>query len=337
MEELSGVPCLVVTLCKSPNFGAYLQAFALKEVLTEYGYQVSFLNVYDTDNNKKRYRLLFRGWKRAPLSALFNVRKLIAFKKAERKIKIVSRHELSRYKVAFIGSDEVWSVTNGTFNSVPEFFGLDLPGLLTFSYAPSIGNSGLEDMKRYPGFIQGIKEIDMLSVRDYESLQVAVKLAHRNDTAMVLDPTFLYDFAADEKEFNAETPYLLVYTYGFDPDIIEEVKFYAKKMGLKVISVGFYHSWVDKNISCGPFEFLSAVKGAECIITDTFHGSIFAIKYRKNFLSYGRHKNKVAHLLGSLGLSDNLVDAGFLSGGRIIETDYSEVESRLSSLIDNTF
>ena len=53
MNSSSNNHCLIVTLCKSPNFGAYLQAFALKEVLTSYGYQVSFLDIYDKENTKK--------------------------------------------------------------------------------------------------------------------------------------------------------------------------------------------------------------------------------------------------------------------------------------------
>lgn len=80
-------------------------------------------------------------------SVFFNVRKLIVFKKVERKIKIVFRYELFRYKVVFIGFDEVWSVINGIFNSVFEFFGLDLLGFLMFFYVLSIGNFGFEDMK----------------------------------------------------------------------------------------------------------------------------------------------------------------------------------------------
>lgn len=163
-----------------------------------------------------------------------------------------------------------------------------------------------------------------------------MKLVYWNDIVMVLDFIFLYDFVVDEKEFNVEILYFLVYMYGFDFDIIEEVKFYVKKMGFKVIFVGFYYFWVDKNIFCGLFEFLFVVKGVECIIIDIFYGLIFVIKYRKNFLSYGRYKNKVVYFFGFFGLLDNLVDVGFLLGGWIIEIDYFEVELRFSFLIDNS-
>ena len=90
MSRLSNTPCLIVTLCKSLNYGAYLQAFALQEVLTAYGYQVSFLDIYDRENNIKRYKHLFGGTKNTPQSYIFNIRKLLAFKKYEKKLTIVS-------------------------------------------------------------------------------------------------------------------------------------------------------------------------------------------------------------------------------------------------------
>lgn len=336
MSKEPNIPCLIVTLCKSPNFGAYLQAFALKEVLSEYGYQVSFLDIYDEANNKKRYKALFRGWKRKPLGILFNFRKLVAFRRAEKRLDIVSRDEVSEFRVAFIGSDEIWSVTNGSFNSAPEFFGLGLSGLMKFSYAPSVGNSGIEDMLHYPDFMEGLRQLDSMSVRDEESFQVATEAAQRNDVSIVLDPTFLHDFSVDEEDFHVGRPYLLVYTYGFSAEVVDDVKSYAHRRGLNVISAGFYHSWADKNIPCTPFEFLSLVRNAGCVVTDTFHGSIFAIKYRKNFVSYGRHKKKVKYLLESLGLSDCLVEPGYLAGDEAIETDYSNIDAALKPLIDSS-
>jgi hypothetical protein len=336
MEGSLNVQCLIVTLCKAPNYGAYLQAFALKEVLTSYGYQVSFLNIYDKANNKKRYQFLFRGWRQIPLSIFFNVRKLLSFRECEKYLNIVSRSDISKYRAAFIGSDEIWSVTNGTFNSAPEFFGLNLNGLLKFAYAPSVGNSGVDDMNDFPEFIEGLRNIDMLSVRDSESFEVATKAVLRNDVTIVLDPTFLHDFSSNEEHLDIGSRYVLVYTYGFTKEVIEEVRRYARYHGLTIVSAGFYHSWADKNVPCNPFEFLSLVKSAECIITDTFHGSIFAIKYRKDFLSYGSHKKKVKYLLESLGISDCLVNAGNLIENQKIKTDYSLIESKLQPLLDQS-
>lgn len=336
MKNLSNTRCLIVTLCKSPNYGAYLQAFALQEVLTDYGYQVSFLDIYDRKNNIKRFKSFFQGWKRKPRSILFGIKKMLAFNLAEKNFNLVSRDESSGFQVAFIGSDEIWNITNKSFDNIPEFFGLNLSQMQKFSYAPSVGNSDISDLVCCPEYIEGLKNFDMLSVRDSESFDIAKKITGREDISMVLDPTFLYDFDSKEESCHIEGQYLLVYTYNFSKDVISEVQEYAKEKGLSIVSAGFYHSWADKNISCGPFEFLNLVKFANCVFTDTFHGSIFAIKYRKNFLSYGKHKKKVKYLIESLGLKDTLVGPGFLQPGYDIRTDYEECEEILRLLISKS-
>ncbi|MBU2964974.1 polysaccharide pyruvyl transferase family protein [Amphritea sp. 2_MG-2023] len=332
MNKKSTTPCIIVTLCKSPNYGAYLQAFALKEILSEYGYKVRFLDIYDIENNIKRYKFFFRGLRKNFMSIFFNIKKIFSFRSAEKKLKMVRRGNISSFKVAFIGSDEIWSVTNGTFNSVPEFFGLNLPGLLTFSYAPSVGNSEVKDMLRHPDYIAGINSFDLISVRDRESLNI-VKNSTSNDVTVVLDPTFLHDFSPHEVDFHIEKSYILIYTYGFETGITEEIKKFALDNNLILVSAGFYHSWVDINEPCSPFEFLSLIKNAKYVITDTFHGSIFSIKYKKNFICYGRHKQKVKHLLKSLDLSGCLVDKGYLSAGHTPRTDYTNIEKTLEPLL----
>lgn len=333
MTKVDKIRCVIVTLCRSPNYGAFLQAFALKQILSGRGYKVNCLDIYDRDNNKKRYKVLYRGWKKQPRSIIFNSLKFLTFRSAEKKLEIVSSGDLAGCRAAFIGADEIWSVTNGTFNTAPEFFGLNMEGVLKLSYAPSVGNSGIDDIAKYPSYVEGLRNLDMISVRDCESLQVATTVIGRDDVSMVLDPTFLHDFSTNEEKITIPGRYILVYTYGFSAPLVEEVKAYARKNRLRIISAGFYHRWADKNYSCSPFQFLSLIKSSECVITDTFHGSIFAIKYRKNFLSYGRHKKKVKHLLESLGLHGSLVDPGFLSDRRSFNTDYSMIDERLSPLM----
>lgn len=324
---------LIITLCKSLNFGAYLQAFALQEVLKGYGYKISFLDVYDRENDIKRYKHLFGGVKSSPSGIVFNINKLISFRLAEKKLNIISNIEPSDFKAAFIGSDEVWSVTNGSFDSVPEFFGLQLPSFPKFSYAASVGSSTVIDFNRYPEYIKGISELNKISVRDQESLNVAVSASPSQDIFTVLDPTFLHNFTSNEKIYLIKSAYILIYTYGFDENIIQEIKSYAKSQNLLIISAGFFHSWVDRNINCSPFEFLSLIKNAESVITDTFHGTIFAIKYRKNFISYGGHKPKVRDLLESLNLDSSIAEYGYLTEKKEIRTNYTGLENNLNPKI----
>ena len=51
---------LIVTLCKSLNYGAFLQAYALQELLIEKGVNPIFLDVYGARQNVKRLRGLMK-------------------------------------------------------------------------------------------------------------------------------------------------------------------------------------------------------------------------------------------------------------------------------------
>ena len=60
--------------------------------------------------------------------------------------------------------------------------------------------------------------------------------------------------------------------------------------------------WCDKQIMATPFEFLSFIKNAEMIVTETFHGTIFSILYNKNFVSFANNKSKLCDLLERFNL-----------------------------------
>ncbi|MBQ2969072.1 MAG: nucleotidyltransferase family protein [Bacteroidaceae bacterium] len=57
----------------------------------------------------------------------------------------------------------------------------------------------------------------------------------------------------------------------------EEIKTYARSHGLKIVSPGFYQKWADVNVNVDPVNLLSWFKGAECVVTNTFHGCVMSI------------------------------------------------------------
>ena len=105
---------------------------------------------------------------------------------------------------------------------------------------------------------------------------------------------------------------MLVYAYGNrinDESEIEAIKKYAKKRNLEILCVGMQQRWCHHNIAANAFELLGYVKNAECIVTDTFHGTVFSIKYNKKFVSLIRESNqqKLGGLLRQFGLYDRAV------------------------------
>lgn len=324
---------LIATLCRSPNVGAYLQAYALQEVLKKKGLNPCFLDIYDWVNNLKRYKFIFRRRGKLLINLPFNFKQVLAFKLSEKQLNIIKKDSNINFDGAFVGSDEIWNVTNSTFNTVPEFFGINIPTTKKFTYAPSVGNATHLDIRKYPVYVNGINSFDLLSVRDSETFTTVSELAPNKMVTRVVDPTFLYDFSDDEEPITIPVPYIAVYTYGMKPEKVSEVRDYARKNNLMLVSPTIKHMWCDMNIPSTPFQFLSIIKNAKCVITDTFHGSIFAIKYKKDFISYGDEKKKVKDLLMSLKLNSSLIADGELSKISKIETDYKDVAPILNEKI----
>ena len=127
------------------------------------------------------------------------------------------------------------------------------------------------------------------------------------DSLFHLDPVFLYDYKDEIEEKQLDFEYILIYAYDgrINSEVeIEAIQSFAKENNLKTLSAGLYQSWCDKNISANPFEILGYIKNAHYVVTDTFHGSVFSIKYKKPFAALIRESNteKLYDLLSRFNL-----------------------------------
>lgn len=105
---------------------------------------------------------------------------------------------------------------------------------------------------------------------------------------------------------------MLIYTYPNrinSKNEIKAIKAYAHKHNLKIISITHYLDWVDEVAIASPFEVLAYFRDANCVATDTFHGTIMSIKYNKQFATIVRemNNNKLTGLLSQFHLRDKEV------------------------------
>lgn len=286
----------IVTLHRAANFGAFLQAFALQEFLRSRGRDTCFVDVdYRLPWTKRMRRqlrsLVTSGWAGQRQARLLS--------------EAVSKHlstcaSSETFAQAFIGSDEVWSVSNSTFNPCSQFFGIDLRAHRTSAYAPSMGQTTSAQLVVHP-FAAGLRRIDDLSGRDAPTVAAVTDLTRRK-VARVVDPTFLIDWEAHLQPFDLRKA-LVVYSYALDPQTLMAVGEYAKRHGLQLVVSGLMHSWADRQLAATPFEFLGALRSAAAVATDTFHGTIFSVLMGANFVVLGRKpSNKRTGLVEELGL-----------------------------------
>lgn len=211
---------------------------------------------------------------------------------------ITSANEI--YESFIIGSDQIW--TFRCFN--PSFFGefvTDNKKLI--SYAASAGKSVFSDREKE--YLQkNLSRFDAISVRESDLIQAFSFLHNEKKIECVVDPTLL--LTSDEwnqiaVENLIDGKYLFCYFLGGDVRLRKLANRYAKNHGLKVVSIPFANenfnnsdfNFADINIyDAGPKEFISLIKNASCVFTDSFHATVFSLIYKKEFFVFNRIEHK---------------------------------------------
>jgi hypothetical protein len=172
------------------------------------------------------------------------------------------------------------------------------------------------------------KALNSIAVRD-EMTRTLVK-DFTNELVRGFRSNLLVDF--DTKSIGLKN-YILVYGYDFSKEEQKDIRKFAKEKKLKIISIGFEHHWCDKFILCSCEEFVSYINNATYVITSTFHGSVFSIKYGANFASYVRDNPKVDDLLMHFNLSNRDASKKSLNNILCEKIDYTKIKKQISNEI----
>ncbi len=307
-----GLKLCIVTIYNGNNYGAALQAVSLWKYLEGQGHEVVFLNNHARDLTalmqkkiqRKREIHQRRGY-------LFQYRKRNYFRKLRNLFPQCEAEDLSSFDVAVLGSDEIWNIKEPGENTVPWFFGKDLPVSHIISYAPSVSQSEPEDFENFDSYVEAMKKIEAVSVRDSHSEEVLKQVLPGKQIAKVSDPTLLHG-----REFyeNMMEPcwisgkYILIYSYRLqtNPKVRKDIEEYASQHGLKTVSILEFLGWCDKSLVPSLGQMLTLFDNAEIVVTDTFHGCLLSMIFQKEFVVMSGKKNKVSDLLEEFSLTERL-------------------------------
>lgn len=299
----------IITVHDSANFGSYLQAYAMKKTLENFGHDVFFIKV----RSKKEAKKVFMGTIRHPKAFLknyfFNLRKYKNFLNDRKFFDELEIDDIEKNKLdlILIGSDELWNVKTKAFTN-ERFYGIGIPGNKKVAFAISCGKAKTEDFNNYPKLVEGMKELNDIFVRD-ESTKHNMKQLLNKDCQIVCDPTFLIDVKEFDKDYNVpiKQKYLLVYSYNFTEKEQEYIKKFAREKNLLIVSACFKHKFCDRCINCSPLQFCKIIQKAEYVVTTTFHGTIFSILNKKDFISIPASQ-KVDDVLHKFDMSEYKFD-----------------------------
>lgn len=367
--------CLAFT---GENYGMLLQAYATQYVVETMGYETEIINyISGKKKNIKFYPgLLVFGWQ-ILCNKVKNRRKKIAdnidsrYAENEQSRKrradefrngylhhIIDVHGIDelneigkQYHAVIVGSDQQWlpNVAFSNFRTlrfVPD-------SVIKISYATSFG------VEKYPYYCRQaardfLKRIDYLSVREKQGEKIIESIC-KEKAKVVLDPTYLisceeWETLIPSKRY-IQDKYILGYFLGNNEESKQRAKEFASKKNLKLVSILSNESrstidfkYADEIVSdASPEKFINLIRGAEYVLTDSFHGVAFSIINKTQFFVFYRdiseNKNsrnsRIDNILSTWKLEDRLatgMDLSYLL--KTANIDYSLIDKTLTKKRD---
>lgn len=307
----------VLTFHRCYNYGSYWQARCLVEGLRGLGHDAELLDHHCAIVQRAETRCLFQPTlpartDRADLAAY--KRKGRAFEAAFTALPLSSRFGLhtpgdaGAYDAIVVGSDEVWNFQHPWYGHKATFFGEGLNAERLVAYAASFGNHdaahGMNDW-----WADRLGRFAAISVRDANS-HALVEGALASPPPLVLDPCLQFPEAIVAPALPTNAPYLLLYGHGFPDWLAAALVRWRTRTGIRIVSIGYRNALADEQrLDAGPAEFAALMAGAAAVVTNFFHGCVFALVNGKPFATApsAYRFNKVRDLTAALGATDRIV------------------------------
>ena len=336
----------IVTYHRSHNYGALLQAIALRKTMADSGNEVYFID-YWPDYHIKMYSTFRLSYLRRKKGIQKKIDYILSYNHRKRRhdnfMKFISEYiqpftaqKEEQFDLVIYGSDQIWrkQVSTGLYD--PIYFGAkEICSKYKASYAASMGTI-VNDKKDKAYLKHLISNLDNISVRE-EDLKVFIEELGFLKVRVDLDPTLLLPKEKWEGllhiDNNSNKEYLLFYDLLPDSFNQCEVIRFAESLNLEIRTIyGYARKKEDTyNISnANPRDFVSLISGAKFIITSSYHGLVFSIIFHKQFFaSFSSNEGRAKSLLKTLNIDDRLIAPMAKFPRSYNEIDYTSVNNLL--------
>lgn len=292
------------------NYGSILQAYAMQhvmknlnvdyEILDQYGALISGRHLVDhikvlglKGTLKKilwKYALPKVKVRNKTFSDFVSEYLIISKNQyLDRNLQEANKH----YDGFLCGSDQVWNPELTKYDPLYWLQFADEDKLI-FSYAPSIGVKDAPDEEKEI-IRKNLEKFKGVSCREKSGTDFINSICP-DKCITVLDPTMLLDKREWDRiiePYSVKEKYVFAYFLRGKREDRKWVERFAKKKGCKVVSFPFleteYIEHYDKTFGdiqifdANPLQFISLIKNAEYVFTDSFHCTVFSIIYERQF------------------------------------------------------
>jgi hypothetical protein len=313
----------IFTLPLINNYGGILQAYALQNVLFELGIDNKVLNLRTKEAsffsiNYAKF-LIAKTFISRYKNAKFEILRhdLDARNFIEKNIvltdEIYGFSDLKRvckdekFDAFVLGSDQVFN--QGNFMNFGEYFSLGfIQNAVKIAYAASFGGE-FKGWKNLSTHRENLAKFSAISVREQNAIKICKEILNLK-ADFVLDPTLLarreiYDkFCTNLDESSSQNTKIFAYILDPNEKTTQILDNASQKSRCKIAQVN------DRANRLKIEEWLSAIKSAKFIITDSFHGCVFSIIFGKPFfaiINEARGNARFHSLFNMLNLDNRVI------------------------------
>jgi hypothetical protein len=354
----------ILTFHRAYNYGAILQAYALKTHLDSLGHQAELID-YWPEYRKGQYGYLNTPyfqlkkplWKkiiRIILDLLEYPFKRVKYTHFVRFINTnlgiddkntitKAEHIPSGYDLYVYGSDQIWRYNNfvGSKGFDWVFWGkYPATDSLKITYAASMGKMEFPDEDIHLIKDQ-LKNFVSISVRE-KALKKLIQPLTSKQVYQVLDPVFLLEKEKWElfisKSKKRPSNYILLYDLFQSPTTKILARKLASRHNCEIVEITgeiiLSKLFSNSEQTCGPIEFLNLIYFADSVVSSSFHGVAFSLIFKKQFFALGMKNNseRVTSLLNSLAISERYLDDIKSDEFFYKDIDYQSVDEKLDNL-----
>jgi hypothetical protein len=316
------VKVAIITLHYGANYGSVLQAFATQEKFKQYAGEIEiidyrrkgtvgfdFLKVESKNNILKMIALIPTFLKYPHIFKKFRNEYLQLSNQTYSDDESFKKMQMDA-DIYCTGSDQVWNTGwNGGIVD-PLYLSFVPDEKRKFAYAASFGKDRYSDLEVEQSK-KNIMRYEKISVREDSGVQILNEQYGYKKAIRIVDPTlamppeFWRAYTSEKKKIEGE--YILLYDFKRSKGFDAYAKELSRKTGLRLIRLCTRY---DQILRCGKsivlpevFDFITLIDNARYVLTDSFHGTAFAMNLNTEPICVypGKYSGRISDFLRVIG------------------------------------
>ena len=300
----------LLTIHWTTSYGGIFQTYATCKLLESLGHSVTIINLVPKYIQKNQMAL-----KNILSLNVVNILQFLVFRKKycsrmTKRMSSIEEELIPHSDYTIVGSDQVWNPAITRENAKAYF----LDFVKTSKRISLASSFGLEnpnfDNNIGSGFVLNeLNSFHAISIREESGEDYLKKIGVETVISRLVDPTIAlgsFDNLVNNKKKRKEIFKFNFYESGKQKEIIANI---SERLGVPVHKSGFF----ERKFKSGPLDWISNFYRYDCIITNSFHGLVFSLLFKKNFYvlqsANSAQFTRLFSLLDLLGLQNRFVSS----------------------------